>query len=424
MTSVVFVHGTGVRGASYDRTFARVREGLARVRPDVRTVPCFWGADHGASLALGGASLPVRAKDRGLVVEDVAADDDPLSLWALLGADPLAEVRACAEAGDGSGGAEFVPGRQDPWEDMAERVRRLPSPPGGPAGGVDAVGGAEPEDGARGLAADLAPYLPEAAARVAEEISARLVGAPMTGSADGVEAIVARAVLAFALLLADSAADSDEPLPVDGTDRDALVRLLTDRLGGADRGFGAAAKWTGARLAIPVLWPLSGTARWQRSRVTSWTVPAGGDILRYQARGDALRAAIANAARSAAQAAPGPVVLLAHSLGGIACVDLLAGAADMPPPDVDLLVTVGSQAPFLYELDALTALRRGDPLPTAFPRWLNVYDERDLLSFVGEQVFPGRVTDVRVDTWQPFPRAHSAYFAHRKLYQWLAAELP
>lgn len=414
VTSVVFVHGTGVRAASYDRTFERVRRGLARGRPDVRTVPCFWGADHGASLALGGASLPVRTKDRGLAVDDVPADDDPLSLWALLDADPLAELRGCAEAGDGDE-AEFVPGRKDPWEDLAERVRALSSFPDGPTGGTDA------EDGTGSLAADLARYVPEAAARVADEIVDRLAGMP---PADGADAVAARAVLALALRLADSADDADEPLPVDGADRDALVRLLTDRLGGTDRGIRAAAKWTGARLATPVLWPLSGTARWQRGRVTSWSVPAGGDILRYQARGGALRAAIADAARAAREAAPGPVVLLAHSLGGIACFDLLAGAAEGPPPGVDLLVTVGSQAPFLYELDALTALRRGDPLPAAFPRWLNVYDERDLLAFVGEKVFPGRVTDVRVDTWQPFPRAHSAYFAHRKMYERLAVELP
>ncbi|MGD3106416.1 hypothetical protein [Streptomyces sp. YGL11-2] len=415
MTSVVFVHGTGVRSASYDRTFGRLTRALARVRPDVRTVPCFWGEAHGASLALGGASIPVRDKDRGL-----ASDTDPLDLWALLEADPFGELTAFAEAAGQDGAAGFVPGRRDPWDDIADRIRALSleEPFPDPAATGMTSGHA---DGVRQLAADLAPYTGEAAARVAEEISRSLGGAPPTG---GIEAVAARAVLALALRLAESDGDADEPLPVDGADRDALVGALTDRLGGADRGVGAVAKWAGARLATPVLWPVSSAARRQRGRLTAATVPAGGDILRYQTRGGALRAAIAEAVRTASADAAGPVVLLAHSLGGIACVDLLADRAAGPPPGVELLVTVGSQAPFLYELDALVALRRGDRLPADFPRWINVYDQRDLLAFVGEKVFPGRVTDHRVNTRQPFPRSHSAYFAHRGLHELLAAELP
>lgn len=150
-------------------------------------------------------------------------------------------------------------------------------------------------------------------------------------------------------------------------------------------------------------------------------LPETGDILRYQARGALLRARIAEAVALARAADDGPVVLLAHSLGGIASFDLLAME---PAHGVDLLVTVGSQAPFLYEIDALTGLRRGEELPGTFPRWINVYDRRDLLGFVGGKLFPGRVDDVRVHLRQPFPRAHTAYFAHRGLYERLNAELP
>ena len=75
-----------------------------------------------------------------------------------------------------------------------------------------------------------------------------------------------------------------------------------------------------------------------------------------------------------------------HSLGGVACVDLLVEAA---LPQVELLVTVGSQAPFFYEIDALQSLRFGVPLPEHFPRWLNVYDLRDFLSYVAAGVFAG-----------------------------------
>jgi hypothetical protein len=59
-----------------------------------------------------------------------------------------------------------------------------------------------------------------------------------------------------------------------------------------------------------------------------------------------------------------------NSLGGIACVDLLI---QEPLPQVKLLVTAGSQAPFLYEINALSSLEYGKPLPGHFPEWLNIF---------------------------------------------------
>src|SRR5262249_26896258 len=111
------------------------------------------------------------------------------------------------------------------------------------------------------------------------------------------------------------------------------------------------------------------------------------------------------------------------SLGGIACVDLLI---EEPMPEVELLVTVGSQAPFLYEIDALTNLRRDRPLPEKekFPPWLNLYDHRDLLAYIGEGVFPGRVKDVLVNNRVPFPYAHSAYWTNPQVWKAIFAELP
>ena len=113
-------------------------------------------------------------------------------------------------------------------------------------------------------------------------------------------------------------------------------------------------------------------------------------------------------------AAAEPVVLIAHSLGGIAAVDLLVS---QPLPSVRLLVTVGSQAPFLCEIGALWSLPHGDPLPDHFPPWLNIYDPRDLLSYIGAPLFPRRVEDVEVNNKQPFPQSHSAYWACDRVYQ-------
>jgi hypothetical protein len=102
-------------------------------------------------------------------------------------------------------------------------------------------------------------------------------------------------------------------------------------------------------------------------------------------------------------------------------VDLLVEQPDLP---VAKLITVGSQAPLLYEMGALPSLQPPATLPAGFPDWVNVYDPRDLLAFVGRPVFGGKVTDTAVDSRQPFPYAHSAYWSLDAFTDLLAAELP
>ena len=115
------------------------------------------------------------------------------------------------------------------------------------------------------------------------------------------------------------------------------------------------------------------------------------------------------------------MVLLGHSLGGVVCVDLLVEQA---LPQVQLLVTVGSQAPFFYEINALHSLAWEEPLPAHFPTWLNIYDLRDFLSYIGASVFPGKVRDVRVDSKQPFPHAHGAYFTNPETWEAIVPLIP
>ncbi|NEQ82339.1 MAG: hypothetical protein F6K26_19415, partial [Moorea sp. SIO2I5] len=114
-------------------------------------------------------------------------------------------------------------------------------------------------------------------------------------------------------------------------------------------------------------------------------------------------------------------VILAHSLGGIACVDLLV---TQPMAQVTLLITVGSQAPFLYEINALYSLEFGQPLPDFFPEWLNIYDLRDFLSYIGANLFPNKVQDILVDSKQPFPQAHSAYWTNPATWKAIIPRLP
>lgn len=126
-----------------------------------------------------------------------------------------------------------------------------------------------------------------------------------------------------------------------------------------------------------------------------------------------LRADLQRAADAAAERGDGPVLPVAISLGGIALVDLLAEWPDAP---VEACVTVGTQAPLLYTFDALPALPYDevDPPRLSVP-WLNIYDSRDLLSFVAEPLFRRRdglasVVDLRIHSGKDFPASHSAYW--------------
>ncbi|MFD5486932.1 hypothetical protein ACFV1H_21595 [Streptomyces virginiae] len=406
----LFVHGTGVRRERHDRLFALVRERLTARFPEARVDSCYWGDRFGATLGAGGRSVPGLRPAAGSAPDAVDAET---AEWTLLLADPLCELRVLAEAGWADGG-------QDPY---------------GPAGGADdafAMPGVQPA-GVRVLA--LLAGLPPAPPHPGDELGALLHGtglaagfpAALTAAADSTEAAraadratgepqarelataLARAVTAGAL--ASAGADAD----CTGAERDRLVELLTTRLGGDARVPGARAAAVLGRLAMRVTTqPLLNA--W-RGSLTVGATPALGDILRYQARGHDLREFL----HARIAAAPGPTVLIGHSLGGIALVDLLALAAARGEavPGTELLVTVGSQAPFLYELGALTALEPGAKLPYGFPRWLNVYDRQDVLSYLAGPVFPGdpRITDHEIGSRQPFPACHSAYWKQDALYE-------
>ncbi|WP_159054756.1 hypothetical protein [Streptomyces dysideae] len=223
---------------------------------------------------------------------------------------------------------------------------------------------------------------------------------------------VARALMAGALARAGADAECT------GAERDRMVEVITARLGGDARMPGGRAAALLGKLALRVttqpalnLW---------RGPITGGATPFLGDILRYQARGQALRDHL----HRAITADDGPTVLIGHSLGGVALVDLLAqsAACGAPVRGPLLLVTVGSQAPFLHELGALAGLDPDDSLPDGFPRWLNVYDRQDMLAFLAEPVFPGdaRVTDHEVSSRQPFPLCHSAYWKTGGVYDGIA----
>ena len=119
MTTVLFVHGTGVRAVKFAATLEQVKAGVRTVRDDLAVESCYWGG-NGARLWARGASFyfdPTGAdaarppSDDPDGPEDIDFDDmdmegfgaggDPpvpeaelaLMRWVQLRADPLFEIR-------------------------------------------------------------------------------------------------------------------------------------------------------------------------------------------------------------------------------------------------------------------------------------------------------------------------------------------
>ncbi|WP_244204121.1 hypothetical protein [Streptomyces africanus] len=404
---VLLVHGTGVRQKRFDATFDLVARSLRGHLPDADLVPCYWGGDFGVTVTGGLKSVPADQVTRG-VLDDVPVAgplEQEVALWSLLLADPLCELRVLAAA---SGSEDYgMPGVRSPGEAVARRLTDLAAH--------------RPETGelralldSLGIAGHYGPVLRRIAG--ATEFAEACAHARDPVDAREVVAAVARAVTAGLLSAAK------EEAVCTGAERDRLADLFSGLLGGTARAPGGRATAVLGTLALRIL-TQPALNHW-RGPITGGSAPALGDILRYQARGGPLRDHLEGVLRSGT----GPTVLIGHSLGGIALVDLLAMAAarQAPLPGVRLLVTVGSQAPFLHECGALTGLRPGAGLPPGFPDWLNIYDRQDLLAFRAQPVFPGdkRVTDHEVTSRQPFPLSHGAYWKLEALYQRIAEALP
>ncbi|MEU5167002.1 hypothetical protein [Streptomyces mutomycini] len=388
MTTVVFTHGTGVREPHLGTLLARIVSGLATTAPGTRVIAYDWGGRYGAKLAADGASIPA-APGAGTGRSTGGPDDsDEAEEWARLYEDPSAEL---ATAAAGAGPRVTAPGAAFPDERPRALLRGI-------AGDTELGAGA------------LGPGLPLAAAELARS--------PLLGPAaealdpEALAWVLARALTAV-VVAAELAADS--PVQSGGDVRDATVAVLAERLGAPPAGTGRGPL---LRLAgRPIVRLGSRYAVRRRRALTDAAHPAAGDILKYLARGEDMRQGL----RDLVATAEPPVVLLGHSLGGIVALDTLISG---PLPGVELLITVGSQGPFLYETGALPSLAHPAPLPGHVPPWLNLYDRRDLLGYAAEPLFPGRAHDVATDSRQPFPVAHSAYWTDPAVYRAIGERLP
>jgi len=398
--TIIFVHGTGVRKKDYEQSFAQVQEELTKRQSGLTVLPCYWG-ELGIQLNANGASIPEYNSTRGIGDESVTDEEYFILLWGVLYHDPLYEFRLLSlRAGEAT---ELPPGQLPPGKQLKKSVDKLPfvSEMTGELsdlrekltqGGIASV-----FDRARQEITDATPF-DDAIKSAPKELNEYRIA-------------TARAIVAQAILICEQ--EGKMPLIATNADlRDKVVELLIIALGDSSRGV------VGDLIKLVTLGVSAhfGTyyAKRNRGALTDKTSNAAGDILFYQARGEKIRAFI----HETIQATQEPVVLLAHSLGGIMSVDLLI---EKNLPQVKLLITAGSQSPYFYEINALQSLpfenvSVNKRLPTHFPTWLNVYDRGDFLSYIGEGVFGSKVTDLEVNNRQPFPFSHSAYWSNSEMW--------
>lgn len=382
MTSVVFVHGIGTREPDYTNTFNLIERKLHEMLPQLKAVRCYWG-DIGARLHQDGASIPLYDSTRA-TEEHLSEEDYEIALWEQLYRDPLYELRILANRPIEQ--ESFVPGQATPGEALDERVKNLKVTDPVLQEKLKEADIADIFEGAKRTVTSSQPYT-DAINTLSDE-----------GNVSACSLAIARAIVATSIM----EREQRTLLAMDASLRDEIIRLLSIELGG-DRRAPALVNWVTNQVTGLALSIVTSQVKRRRGSLSDTVDPNAGDILVYQGHGEKIRARI----RQVVEQAEEPVVLLAHSLGGIACTDLLI---QEPLPKVTSLITVGSQVPFFYEIDALTSLRSGESLPDHFPPWLNIYDLRDFLSFIGAGVFKEKVQDIPVDSKEPFPRSHGAYW--------------
>lgn len=391
MARIIFIHGTGVRQTAFDTTFKLFSLKMSKIRSH-SVEPCYWGGAAGASLLAGGRSIPARSVAEaeptiGKSGNPTSAVDEE-TLWAALEISPLIELQQISEHRSriryARRESEVIVTYQQRFEKLFE---------------CKPVSEAMMDAGLSDVEQDALTSLLSTSEFRAAAASTAVDDASKIGA-------MARAYVAVALTTADQ--KNQEPSPVDGVHRDRLVLAIIEALGGEARGGGRVLASAAYKMAVG-LGVLNMVER-KRTVLTASAVPQAGDTLKYLVRGEALKSFV----KSCVYSSPEPVIVVAHSLGAIASIELLSNGELR---QVTQLITVGTQVGLLYELDALPGLPFPSELPASMPEWHNIIDRRDFLAYATEGLFPGAVEDHYIDNRAPFPRNHSAYFGNDDFYE-------
>ena len=384
---IVFIHGTGVREPAYSKTFSIISQKLQERNENLRLHKCYWGGSLGTTLNARGVSIPV-SDTKKAVETNLSNEEYILGLWELLYQYPLIELQILAIS---SGENEAIFGEK-PGNDLDNRVRAL-----------------IPSSLLQKMLnhAGIEEFFSQAQTIIVNESDYQQSLESAKEPLGEYRMAIARALIAqSSLLVRDKYGEF--ALSLNGELRDRIVEQIVSELGGTEKGLlsGVAQSISGTIRRI-----INNNLQRKRSGFSEKYSGTLGDILMYQTRGQKLRDFV----RTTIESLQNPTVLIAHSLGGIICVDLLL---EQQLPQVALLVTIGSQSPILYELNALVGMEYNPnaKLPETFPEWLNIYDRNDFLSYVGEKIFSGKIQDVEIDSKQPFPESHGAYWENDKVW--------
>jgi hypothetical protein len=429
----IFVHGTGVRQVGYDQTFQIIQKQIEIKDKSCTLNNCYWGDECGSKLNSGGLSIPSFANNRSNksksssdndLTENLTEEEYELGLWTLLYQDPCFELEILSFSLSESESANED--RKATLNDRGIGNFQLDKH-------SDLKNKLEDEG--------ISKKLFEQAKTVIIE-NANLIGLPQERLEEYPE-VIARALIAQStILMAETY--GIQSFSLTGTARDQLVKEIQDKLikpEGTDKNLLTEALTEASKfkdLIIQriqrallniglnnVLFPITTDfVRRYRGEVSEESAATIGDIIMYQCRGQKIRNFIRQQIEVVKRKNPKePIILLAHSLGGIACVDLFL---EPYPPQIDLLVTIGSQAPLFYEWNALVSMayvESGAFFPDSFPKhWLNIYDERDFLSYKAAEVFPPdkvkkvKVEDFLADNGQPFPASHGGYWKNSSVW--------
>jgi hypothetical protein len=393
---IIFVHGTSVRALAYAESYAQIATALQgnMGANTVQTHPCLWGEHYGGWLKGGGKSIPSYNETRRPQAEPSPEEYEKL-VWKVLPQDPLYELELLALRPTKPIGI-LPPGAKSPGQKLWDSLNAL-----------------NPD-----VIQKIPPHFPKAALTAAHQylINDAKIQATILKADEPLmdyRLPLARALVALSERMAFQKQLPDARL-LSPEERDEFKwSLIDDALGGrqgglfewlrkqAGRLLGSAAANATTDLALV---PHRGTLS---DKATGFMA----DIIKYQGRGEEIRQYIKTAVTNVGA---GPKILLAHSLGGIASVDLLLLDPELRK-QVPLLITFGSQSPLFYEWDALVGLAYGEPLPykdpIPFPRWINFWDPRDVLAYKSEEVFAGAKgpKDYEVDNGLPFPDSHGGY---------------